>query len=134
MTDWATPFGILIALITVMGTWASLKIRIHGAGHSMRTVGTIQKVDCNSTVTRITVQSCIARKIRPGQFVFLYARQESPHPFSVAAVNGDSFTVAIKALGDFTKDVVPTLHVGEEVSIEGPWGSFTPIYESTAQT
>ena len=35
---------------------------------------------------------------------------------------------AVKALGDFTKETLPTVRTGESVTIEGPWGAFTPAF------
>jgi len=63
-----------------------------------------------------------------GQFIFIrfYNKQLSTeaHPFSIAsASNAQTIKVVIKKLGDFTSEL-ETLHVGDRVSIEGPYGRF----------
>ncbi len=63
----------------------------------------------------------------PGQFAFLATQNEEKHPFSIAqSLPNGEFLFAVKALGDFTSEKVPLMMVGEDISIEGPWGGFIP--------
>lgn len=67
-------------------------------------------------------------KPTPGQFGVLRfsgAKRREPHPFSFSKINGDgTLRVTIKALGDFTSEIGPSLQVGQDVDIQGPFGRF----------
>jgi predicted ferric reductase len=63
-----------------------------------------------------------------GQFVFMRFYNEKisrePHPFSIASEsNSQIIKIFIKKLGDFTEKL-NNLKVGDEVSLEGPYGKF----------
>jgi predicted ferric reductase len=51
------------------------------------------------------------------------------HPITIASSpehdGGRTLELAIKALGDWSRDVVPELRVGERVRIDGPFGAFS---------
>lgn len=66
----------------------------------------------------------------PGQFVFIQIKRNkkiSPaHPFTLSSAPGSKeLRVSIKAVGDFTSAEIPSLGLGDEVFIEGPYGWFT---------
>jgi predicted ferric reductase len=65
---------------------------------------------------------------RPGQYAFLqFSHSQEPHPFSIVSP-GDphaALRFAIKDLGDFTHNLPRALHIGQPVTIEGPYGEFT---------
>ena len=66
---------------------------------------------------------------RPGQFAFLrssQARLSEPHPFTIASAPrpDGALQVAIRALGDWTRQVPSALKVGMDVEVEGPYGRF----------
>lgn len=47
------------------------------------------------------------------------------HPFSIASAPcADNLKIAVKALGDFTRDM-KEINIGDRVSLEGPFGSFS---------
>ena len=80
-------------------------------------------------VTLLTVRPEKPLAVRPGEFAFLATDGEEKHPFSVASVRPDgTLLFAVKALGDFTKETLPTVRTGASVTIEGPWGAFTPAF------
>ena len=66
----------------------------------------------------------------PGQFAFLSfesnAVSKESHPYSlIPTQDKKELIIASKALGDYT-NTLHTLQPGEKVTIEGPFGSFTP--------
>ena len=66
---------------------------------------------------------------RAGQFLLadFGAKAEGAHPFTIASAwqrETGTLTLAIKALGDFTGTLAQTLHVGQSIKIEGPYGNF----------
>ncbi len=69
-------------------------------------------------------------KIKAGQFM-RYAFQQpgyrlQAHPFSMSqAPDGKEIRLTAKAVGDFTRDMIPKVKVGTKVVIDGPYGVFT---------
>lgn len=66
---------------------------------------------------------------RPGQFVFLAAPEAGmgePHPFTIASAPrpDGSLTLAVRALGGWTRRLPGALREGMTVRIEGPYGRF----------
>jgi predicted ferric reductase len=71
-----------------------------------------------------------------GQFAFFqFEHDKEPHPFSIVSTTTDSgkLSIAIKALGDFTKMLSLKLQIGQKVIIEGPYGEFNFISHSKRQ-
>lgn len=68
----------------------------------------------------------------PGQFVWLSTRRHpfaiEQHPISIAssAEHAQTLELSIKALGDWSRDVVPNIEPGARVWIDGNYGAFTP--------
>ncbi len=73
----------------------------------------------------------------PGQFAWVItgrtplAGQQHPMTISSSAEPrpDHSLEFSIKALGDWSRDVVPTLQLGSRLWIDGPYGAFTPDRE-----
>ncbi|MBL8860687.1 MAG: ferric reductase-like transmembrane domain-containing protein [Planctomycetes bacterium] len=73
-------------------------------------------------------------RFAPGQFVWLSTGRRGlcapEHPITVASSpeleGGRTIELAIKALGDWSRDVVPALQPGARLRIDGPFGAFTP--------
>lgn len=70
-------------------------------------------------------------KFFPGQFVFISIKgngiSSESHPFSIASSSGDNnLGIIIKSLGDYTQQL-KNLTPGLEVSVEGPFGSFSHL-------
>lgn len=68
-------------------------------------------------------------KYEAGQFIFVsfasWAVSSESHPFSIVSVPGENnLRIAVKALGDFTEKM-KNLKIGDKVSVEGPFGSFS---------
>lgn len=132
--DFLTPFGLINVAVTVIGCYYSLELLIRGAGREKSVSAEIVDVNTNNRLTLITVKPEKPVDIRYGEFAFLGTSGHEKHPFSVAGINDDgTLTFAVKALGDYTRDVVPMLQKGERVIVEGPWGRFRPDFSAQKQ-
>lgn len=73
-------------------------------------------------------------EFRPGQFAWLitgvspWSSQQHPLSISSSAVRGPEHAIefSVKALGDWSSQVVPRLRAGNRVWVDGPFGVFTP--------
>ena len=66
---------------------------------------------------------------RAGQFLFadFGKRAEGAHPFTIASAwnaQDGQITLAIKALGDYTRTLARSLAIGQPIQLEGPYGKF----------
>ena len=115
--------------MTAVGLWYSVVLLVRGAGREKTMKAVVTDVRVDKDVTLLTVRPEKPLAVRPGEFAFLATDGEEKHPFSVASVRPDgTLLFAVKALGDFTKETLPTVRTGESVTIEGPWGAFTPAF------
>ena len=123
------PLGWINIAMTLVGLWYSVVLLVRGAGREKTMKAVVTDVRVDKDVTLLTVQPEKPLAVRPGEFAFLATEGEEKHPFSVASVRPDgTLLFAVKALGDFTKETLPTVRKGESVTIEGPWGAFTPAF------
>jgi predicted ferric reductase len=71
-------------------------------------------------------------KFEPGQFVWLSTARHpfaiEQHPISIASSAEQSrmLELSIKALGDWSREIVPNIKPGARVWIDGSYGAFTP--------
>ena len=51
---------------------------------------------------------------------------ERPHPFTISSASRDDgqLVFSIKGLGDYTRALPMSVHVGQAVTVEGPYGRF----------
>ncbi|MBR9872845.1 ferric reductase-like transmembrane domain-containing protein [Vibrio sp. J1-1] len=60
---------------------------------------------------------------KAGQFAYVRFGDEDPHPFTIASANSEpELRFLIKELGDFTTGLCERVKVGDEVTLEGPYG------------
>ena len=126
---WQQPVGLLMALLLMGGSVASILSLSGKVGHSRQVQGSIQSIS-TSTMGITEVECQLEQKWkghRAGQFAFVtFDRREGAHPFTIA--NSDQgngqVTFQIKALGDYTKHLDHKLKIGQSVTIEGPYGKF----------
>ena len=93
---------------------------------------TVTKVEPEGPATSIYIggKNMENFKIKAGQFM-RYAFQQpgyrlQAHPFSMSqAPDGKEIRLTAKAIGDFTRDMIPKVKVGTKVVIDGPYGVFT---------
>lgn len=129
------PLGWINIAVTLVGLRYSAVLLVRGAGREKTVKAAVTDVRVDRDVTLLTVRPEKPLSVRPGEFAFLATKGEEKHPFSVASVRPDgTLLFAVKALGDFTKNTVPAIAPGDEVTVEGPWGAFTPAFlEGDAQ-
>ena len=129
------PLGWINIAVTLVGLRYSAVLLVRGAGREKTVKAAVPDVRVDRDVTLLTVRPEKPLSVRPGEFAFLATKGEEKHPFSVASVRPDgTLLFAVKALGDFTKNTVPAIAPGDEVTVEGPWGAFTPAFlEGDAQ-
>lgn len=72
-------------------------------------------------------------RFAPGQFVWIATPRRrllvEEHPITIASSpeldGGRTLELAIKALGDWSREIVPALYPGQRVRVDGPFGAFT---------
>lgn len=124
--DFFTPYGWTNLAVTVLGLWAAVKLLCEGPGAQKCVTGVVREVEKMGRTTRVVIESDVAKTLQAGQFLFLRVGKEAPHPFSVASCKNGQVTFWIRELGDFTKTLATQLNPGDTVTLEGPWGGFTP--------
>lgn len=123
------PLGWINIAVTLVGLRYSAVLLVRGAGREKTVKAAVTDVHVDRDVTFLTVRPEKPLSVRPGEFAFLATDGEGKHPFSVASVRPDgTLLFAVKALGDYTTNTVPTIAAGDVVSVEGPWGAFTPAF------
>lgn len=129
------PLGWINIAVTLIGLRYSAVLLVRRAGREKTVKAAVTDVRVDRDVTLLTVRPEKPLSVRPGEFAFLATDGEEKHPFSVASVRPDgTLLFAVKALGDYTTNTVPTIAAGDVVSVEGPWGAFTPAFlEGDAQ-
>ena len=132
--DAFTPFGLINIAVTVIGCVYAVQLIVRGAGHEKTVVGTITDIVHHDGLSQITVKPNKPLAVRRGEFAFLRTPGHEKHPFSISSVNDDgTFCFAVKALGDYTGEIVPELQKGQSVFVEGPWGHFRPDFSIDKQ-
>ena len=125
---WQNPVGALLAIALVAGSVAGVISLSGKIGRRRRVSARIVATSNQDGITEITCQLAPQWSgHQPGQFAFLtFDRFEGAHPFTIASAdNGErTVTFCIKALGNFTRALGERLSIGQEVSIEGPYGRF----------
>lgn len=126
---WGSPIGVLLAILLIGGTRASIQSLSGHIGRHRKVEASIVAVE--QPAADVTQVSCQLGKgwagHRPGQFAFVtFDRFEGAHPFTIASADrGDGRVVfQIKALGDYTRGLAHRLRVGQQITIEGPYGRF----------
>ncbi|NLS12900.1 oxidoreductase [Vibrio sp. SM6] len=123
-------FGVIVALGlgALILAMASLFGRI---GKRRQVNGKVIEVtrygnEKSGRVARIKVQLDAPIRYREAQFAYLGFAGEAPHPFTILNYDAASQQVvfAIKALGDFTRDLVEQVHIEQPVRVEGGYGRF----------
>jgi predicted ferric reductase len=127
---WTQPIGPLMAILMGLGTVAALVSLFQKIGYRRRAAGKISQVllHDNHEVLEVTVQLETAWPGHDaGQFAFVdFDDPEAAHPFTISSAwqHDGSLTFTIKALGDYTRTLAESLHLGQAVVVEGPYGRF----------
>lgn len=129
---WTTPLGVVLAILLAGGTWAALMSIFGRIGASRRVRGRIVALQYYPAVRSLEGEFELEEGWpghKGGQFAFATSdRAEGAHPFTIASAWNPAtrrITLVAKELGDYTGRLRETKSVGDEVTIEGPYGCFT---------
>ncbi|MGE5267767.1 MAG: ferric reductase-like transmembrane domain-containing protein [Deltaproteobacteria bacterium] len=131
LSYWSKPIGPVLALMMILGTGAALMSLFQRIGVSRRAYGKITQIDLHhdNEVVNVTIKLETAWPgHEAGQFAFVdFDDPEAAHPFTISSAwkNDGRLSFTIKALGDYTRTLADSLHVGQAVVVEGPYGRFT---------
>lgn len=137
--DWLTPIGMLVGVLLAIGIPAAFISLFQRIGASHRASGQISQLRLHEDgkVTEVEVRlSTPWEGHREGQFAFVtFDTREGHHPFTLSSSWKDDATLTfhIKQLGDYTRTLSHTLHVGDPVTVEGPYGRFDFVSHSGPQ-
>lgn len=128
---WTSPIGVVMAVLMVFGNYAAVVVLRRRVGASRKVRGTVAALqyfpDIRSLEAVVDVGGGWPGH-KPGQFAFVTTdADEGPHPYTIASAWNDGerqLTFVIKELGDHTSRLRETLHAGQEVTVEGPYGCF----------
>lgn len=130
--SWATPLGLVMAVLLACGSYAAVVVLLRRVGAARRVQGRVAALHRYPGVHVIEAAIDLPRGWpghEAGQFAFATADpSEGPHPFTIASAWNDAdrrITFIAKELGDYTRRLAETLKVGQEVTVEGPYGCFT---------
>lgn len=131
-TYWATPLGIAMAVLMAYGTAAAVVVLLRRVGAGRQVRGRIACLTHYPELRVLEGQVAVPEGWpghHAGQFAFVTSdRTEGAHPYTIASAWHPverSLTFITKALGDHTSTLPDRLRVGQEVTVEGPYGCFT---------
>ncbi|HEY6633578.1 MAG TPA: ferric reductase-like transmembrane domain-containing protein [Rhizobiaceae bacterium] len=130
--SWATPLGVAMALLLAGGTAAAVIVLFRRVGIGRQVKGRIASLHYYPGVRVVETEIDVADGWpghKAGQFAFATSDvSEGAHPYTIGSA-WDAARPRIrfftKELGDHTSRLRQSLRVGQEVTIEGPYGCFT---------
>jgi len=127
---WTKPLGPVLAVLLLTGTTAALISLFRRIGYSRKAAGqiaTLSLYDENQVLDVGVRLETAWRGHEAGQFAFVdFDDAEAAHPFTITSAWLDDglLKFSIKGLGDYTRTLASSLHVGQGVVVEGPYGRF----------
>ena len=129
---WATPLGLVMAILLAYGTWAAVVVLLRRVGAGRKVDGAITHLHYYPSL-RVLEGEIETSPGWPGhkagQFAFVTSHEaHEAHPFTIASAWNPSdrrLTFIAKELGDYTRGLPDALQVGQPVKVEGPYGCFT---------
>lgn len=129
---WTTPLGLVMAILLACGSYAAIVSLFARIGAGRRVVGEIADIRHYPGVHSLETTIKLGpgwRGHKAGQFAFATSNPiEGAHPYTIASAwnpSAPEITFISKELGDHTTGLVDRLKVGQRVTVEGPYGSFT---------
>ncbi len=129
---WTTPLGIVMAALMAYGSVAAVIVLLGRVGAGRQAQGSITSLTYYPELRVLEGEIAIPQGWpghRAGQFAFgISDPAEGAHPYTIASAWNDAErrgTFIIKSLGDHTRSLPDRLRVGQQVTIEGPYGCFT---------
>lgn len=131
-SDWATPLGLLLAVLVAGGVWAAIVVLRRRVAADRRVAGSIASLRYYPGVRVLETQIFVPEGWpghKPGQFAFAMSdASEGAHPYTIASAwdpQDRKITFVVKELGDHTRRLREKLREGQSVIVEGPYGCFT---------
>jgi predicted ferric reductase len=129
---WTSPLGWVMAVLLAYGTWAAVLVLLRRVGAGRRFKGRISSLQYYPGVRALETEIEVPHGWpghKPGQFAFAMSdTSEGAHPYTIASswhAENPGITFITKELGDHTSRLREKLRVGQEVTVEGPYGCFT---------
>lgn len=128
---WSQPVGWLTAALLIAGTIAAVLVLFRRVGARRKAIATITALRYFEGIDVLSVAADVPDwpGHKPGQFAFgMSDPSEGPHPYTIASAwnpERPELKGVVKALGDHTRRLRERLKVGQQVPIEGPYGTFT---------
>ncbi len=127
---WSQPLGFVMAPLIAGGSVAAVVSLLGRVGRRRKLVGEIEELVAfrDNRVLKVAIRFKDRWPgHRAGQFAFVtFSADEGAHPFTISSDwTGDGrLFFLIKGIGDYTARLPELLHVGDLVTIEGPYGRF----------
>lgn len=128
---WLAPVGIIISILMIAGVVSAFMVLFNLVGKHRKATGSISAINKYEQSKMLEIIIKVGDKWKghtAGQFAFLgLDKKEKPHPFTISSAwneNEKAVSFTIKALGDYTNTLTDKLKIGDQVSVEGPYGCF----------
>jgi predicted ferric reductase len=128
---WQSPLGWLTTAVAAVGIVPALLSLAGRIGRKRQHAASIEAIRQHpGQLLEIVVRPLAGWPgHRAGQFLFINFAQrgEGAHPFTIASdwnSQEGTLTLAIKALGDFTRALPSLVQPGQRITLEGPYGRF----------
>jgi len=128
---WTSPIGVAMAVLMAAGIYASAIVLLGRIGVARKVRGRVVALQYYPGVRSLETEIDVPQGWpghKPGQFAFATSdAAEGAHPYTIASSWNDKdrrITFVTKELGDHTRRLRQELHVGQELTIEGPYGCF----------
>jgi len=128
--NWTTTVGVLMALLMLAGTVASVMVLFGVVGRSRQAVAVVETLGLHAALEVLEVGVRLKSRWaghEAGQFAFVrFDASEGAHPFTISSPwSGDGrLSFLVKGLGDYTKALPARLKQGDLLRVEGPYGQF----------
>ncbi|KAA6186873.1 ferric reductase [Thiohalocapsa marina] len=127
---WGQGMGLVMAVLMAGGSVAAVVSLLRRVGQRRKVVGEIDELVHfpENKVLKVSIQfKGLWPGHRAGQFAFVtFDPAEGAHPFTISSGWKDDGRLffLIKGIGDYTARLPELLHVGDMVTVEGPYGRF----------
>jgi predicted ferric reductase len=128
---WSSPVGWVMAVLLLGGAWAATVALARRIGASRKVPARIVNLQYFRGLRALEIETEAPGwpGHLPGQFVFATSNvSEGAHPYTVASSwhpKDRRIRFVVKELGDHTSKLHEKLRVGQDVTLEGPYGRFT---------